>query len=78
LFFFGCLIHAHATQPLTADRNIQSIKDLKKPWATLTPQLSTSPVLNRQSKLEPSLQTSMDHSAMMTILLDESPTKAVH
>jgi hypothetical protein len=78
LFFFGHLIHAHTTQPLTADHNIQSIKDLEKPWATMMPQLSTSPILNWQSKLEPSLQTLTDHSAMMTILLDESPAKAVH
>ena len=41
-------------------------------------QLSASPVLNQQSKLEILPQTSKDHSAAMAILLDDLPAKAAH
>jgi len=41
-------------------------------------QLSASPVLNQQSKLEILPQTLKDHSAVMVILLDDLPAKAMH
>jgi hypothetical protein len=55
--------------PLTTDRKVQTIKDLERPWAALTPQPPASPSAS-------SPQTWTGHSAATTILLDDSHTKA--
>lgn len=72
-FFFSYLAHllslyAHPSL-FHPDRKVQTIKDLEKPWAALTPRL-----------LRPASSTLIDpkfkHSAATTLLLDDSHAKA--
>jgi hypothetical protein len=72
---------AHALSLIT-DRKVQTIKDLEKPWAALTPQ-SPSPKSNHelqppssQTRTQTQTQTWTGHSAATTILLDDSHAKA--
>ncbi|KAH9955667.1 hypothetical protein BC827DRAFT_1140825 [Russula dissimulans] len=54
--------------------NVQTIKDLEKPWAFLAPRSLTSPVSPPEPKSEPP-QTWTGHSAATTLLLDDSFVK---
>ena len=66
--FFDYLTCAHHNSlSLTTDRKVQTIKDLEKPWAALTPQHPTT---------SSSPQTWTGHSAATTVLLDDSHAKA--
>ncbi len=70
------MIYAHAPYPLITDRKVQTIKDLEKPWTTLTPQLPAATSPKWKSPLQPAPQTWTGHSAATTILLDDSHAKA--
>ena len=63
------LSYAHPPALFYPDRKVQTIKDLEKPWAALTPRL-----------LRPASHTLVDpklkHSAATTLLLDDSHAKA--
>lgn len=62
------LLYAHP--PLFfPDRKVQTIKDLEKPWAALTPRLLRPAT---STLIDPKLQ----HSAATTLLLDDSHAKA--
>lgn len=56
------------------DRKVQTIKDLEKPWAALMPRR-----LRPDPRLQPTSSSSIwtGHSAATTLLLDDSPAKAV-
>lgn len=61
------------------DRKVQTIKDLEKPWAALTPRPASppySPSVAALPKLQPSSPKWAGHSAATTILLDDSHAKA--
>jgi len=78
-FLIGQLTIICSSTALHPGRKVQTIKDLEKPWAALTPQLlrpaSPTPV---DSKLQPTPSSPKweGHSAATTLLLDDSHAKA--